>query len=546
MPPIFVPVGAFSPGGSRFGDGLAEASDVLPLWDGYYPVQAKSVESSPGAATYVTGAYGHIFPSGGGTALYIGDQLTIFAGNKTTLWTADVLGWTDVSRAGGYAVAVGAEPAGWCCASYGNDIWAANGLDIFQRRTNNAGLFANGPTSTFVPRPRFCAVVREFMLGADLSANGGGRSADEFCWSDSNDATWYDDRTGARAASLAGSKKERSRPGQITGLTGGQFGVIYKARSTHALQFTGGSDVFRLDELSPSVGVTLPGSLIHGRFADYFFGGDGFYRRVGLAPPEKISPPSIDQLFVDPRHYVATGYIHDQVFTMWQEDLLMQGFEDSRTGILFWPYAHRVISGITSTQLPLNFCICYNPDSGLWSLLSGLDLKLTIGLGIPERSTIPTSADLSGVRWFDHDAGAPRLCRFGGTNAAARLTSKRQVLSTLAGAAVSAYRIRRVLPQFSVPASASVFVGPPPATPNIQITLRLANDLHFDAQTDAAGTVVSPREDILVQASANDWGWLASVAEGSSLEVQLDIPAGGEWRSFLGLWLDAEPVTNVA
>lgn len=536
---IWVPYGAFSPGGSAYGEQSAEALNVLPLYGGLYPAREKSSAIATVVDGPMTGAFAHAFPTGIGSAAYAGDAVTLFTGSKTKLYSvASGGGFVDLSKGGAYAAAVGAEPSGWRFASFGNDVWGVNTSDIAQRRTNNTGAFADGPVSTFKPSGRFIAPVREYMVIASLS--NAGRSADEFVWSDANDATWYDDKTGSRPASLAGSKAIRSRPGQITGLTGGEYGVIYKRYSTYALQFTGGADIFRLDELSPGIGCYYPGSLIAARGADYFFGGDGFYRRSGLSAPEKISPPEIDQLFVDAARFNQRGFVHNAATTMAQEDDFLSGFEDRRTGCLFWLYAN-TYSGTANAENVL----VYNPAVDLWTRLFGFGaFDLVRGVGVPESGTGATDLNNLNVALFDWDGTQSHYCTFSGTTLSAQVRTGRIRPGLSEGASADqVISIEGALPVFTVPESDSTNVlSSAPSVPQASVTITMATEPYFEAASDADGTVVSPRSETYDRLDADFRGLFPFSIQGAWADILIVLPAGAAWRRIEGCWVNVRIV----
>lgn len=523
---ISIPFGRFAPGGSVFGTQATEAKNVLPLYGGYYPMREQTKDASV-ADIPITGAFAHVYPVGAGLATYEGDKVTVIAGTRSALYEVTAASFTNISRGAGYGVALAARPAGWRCASFGNDVWATNCYDPIQRRTNNTGAFADGVTSTRSPIARFIAPVREFMVVTDY--------ADSIYWSDINDATWFDDRTGARPASLAGSKALRSLAGQITGFTGGEFGVIYKRRSTYALQFTGGADTFRLDELSPGIGVALPGSLIKGRLADYFFGGDGFYRRTGLSAPEKISPLDIDQLFTDAGRFPGIGFRHAAITTMAQEDDLLTGFEDGRTGLLFWFYQTSTASG----TYPMTAAVVYDPATTMWTRLDGAgaaDANLIRAVSLPDTSVLATTDDNLGAIAFRVESGNSVRATFSGPTLAATLRTGR--LNKEDG---GRFKIKGAMPIFTTPESDKLT---PTATPNpvanVTVTIRVSNEPYYEIQADADGTTISPRSESYARTDANDWAVFPVNLEGYWYDVQIDIPAGSSWHSFSSCVLDME------
>jgi len=541
MSVAFIPFNAFSPGGSNFGDQLTDVRNCLPLYGSYFPLRQKSTGNQV-ADSPVLGAFAHVFPTGIGTTPYVADAATIFAGTRTKLYDTGTNPWTDLSKGGGYAAA--GEPGAWRFASFGNDIWAVNCLDATQRRTANAGNFADGIASTFKPIGRFIAPVREFMIIASLANVG--RYADEFAWSDANDATWWDDRTGTRPFSAAGQKRIGSRPGQITGFVGGEFGVLYKRRSIHALQLTGGNDIWRLDEISHGVGCALPSSLIPGEDANYFFSGRGFYSQSGLDAPQKISPPEIDQLFTDGVHFGAQGFYHSGMTAMSQEDNLMVGVEDWKTGLKFWFY--KAGFQLLPSSTPLNAGIVYDPQSQLWSRLDeqGLvnGLSFYRGIAYPENSTELTSNETVRMVFFDDDgSGNSRRCTFSGQHEQAVLQTERQVISFPDMSPTGRFQLDGVLPVFTTPSSSQwTDVPTSVSVANVSVAIRTANDPQYIQDADDDGTIISPRSETYAQADANEWGWFPHSIEGRVWDITVTIPAGSEWRNFTGLWISGKPV----
>lgn len=546
----FIPFKDFAPGGDSMGDRLADAKNVIPLFGGYHPLRAR-VNAAVVADHPILGAHVHTFPTGLGTSSYLADAARFYAGSRAKLYTVTPSAWTDVSRAAGpppYAAA--GEPAGWRFASYGDDVWACNALNTFQRHASGAATFVDGPTSTFVPKPRFCGVVREAMIVADLSANGAGFYADQFTWSDFNDATWYDDKTGTRAASVAGGslgKRIRSRPGQITGFIGGEYGRFFKRRSIHAIQLTGGNDVWRLDEISPKIGCMFPSSLIDGEDGAYFFSGRRFYRQDGQNPPEPISTPEIEALFTDGIHYGDKGFFHAAMSAPSQEDNLMVGVEDWRTGIKFWFYT----AGFTlfPSSTPLNAAVCYDPQSGAWSRLTESDLagglEFMRGVPYPENGTELSSKETVRMIFFSDDGSSnSQWSSFSGEHEAGLLETKRQSLVFDQLSPSGHYQIQAVLPVFTVPetSSWSDTVQPPVPVPAVTVAIQASNDMHFASVADADGAVINPRSAAYSQANADDWGWLSEPIAGRFFDVSLAFPAGAEWRNCQGVWVYGDPV----
>lgn len=527
MPELLIPFADFRPGAAEHGSGLLRAENALPLWESWRSLPAYAVNGATLLSTTpVLGSYIHTYPSGMATATYIGDDQTEFHGLRTSLRVYSGGAWNDVSRGGGYAAGA-AVPGGWRFASFGNDIWAANWYDVIQRRTNNAGNFANGPTSTFAPVARDLMVVREYMVAISLNQVGG--AVDEFAWSDANDATWWDDKTvAARPASLAGRKAIRSRPGQLLRGIGGEYGRLFKRRSIFALQFTGGNDTFRLDEVANGVGLYWPGSLIECRDgAARFWGGDAFYSQNGLAPPEKISPESLNSFLMDYELDTVWSYSLDRTWptSAWHEDLYMQGWQSQFNGLCFWPYRSK---GATSPGRAGRLLV-HDPGSGEWDLINlGLTanegISTLIGNPVNTASQTGVVADLLAT-YFD-GANVARL-RFDQTTSMAATFATQRFRLTPEGHVGSPPVITGVMPVFSTVASTGAPDYRLAALPaGTQIHVVVANDPNFTQQLDEDGTQISPRYESHAVSDMDDWGWFPVNLQGTWGLVVVEWPAG--------------------
>ena len=354
MATTFIPFDGWTPSGSYFGEGWNSAFNLFPAYSDWRPW--RKFISPPSTSSVVDGPmigrHVHFWSSGLGTADYLPDNPTIFAGSPAHLYEVSQFTgvFTDRSRAALYTP----NNAGWRFDSIGNDIWACNWVDPMQRRTGNAGLFANGVTSTFKPVPRFLAPVREHQVVANLNQTG--RFYDEVAWSDADDATNFDPPAGGSTSlSIAGSKRLVSIPGQITGLVGGQYGLAFKRACIFYLEYTGDTQVFRPDVLSSNVGTAFPSSIIDSRYGVFFLGPDGFYQIQGLAAPVKISPPGVDQYLTFSALYQVPPIL------TWQEDIQVEGFRFGPAPLIGWIFRYNWADHGN------NLAILFNPATNAWA-----------------------------------------------------------------------------------------------------------------------------------------------------------------------------------
>jgi hypothetical protein len=435
---VFVPFDGWSPSPGYFGEGWNAVRNLYPAYNAWRPWRKFMPAAGEVADGPMVGRHTHVWSTGAGSGAYYPDPQTIYCGSTSRLYTVDPAtgNFTNISRAAPYT----ADVAGWRFVSVGNDIWATNWIDALQRRTNNAGNFADGLTGAFKPRPRFIAVVRQHLVWANDST---GRQ-DDWGWSDADNATDMNPPTGT-STSIAGRPAPLiSVPGQITGLIGGQYGFAFKESATYYLEATGTTQVFRPEELSTTVGTIYPSSIIKTRHGVFFLGGDGFYRIAGLSEPQKISPPGIDQVLLDSAFTTFT-----YGFFTWQEDTQIFGFQ-SRT----WPIVGWVLR-LNWLEHGNSIAILHNPLTGAWALADVADPNPEEGLAarptvIVERRYAASPYDgIAALTWDGSVSKYAPLSSSGANVRAPSMALNFRPLNRESSANLAQTRIARVLPVFS-------------------------------------------------------------------------------------------------
>lgn len=544
MPEKFIPFTTFAPGSPEHGTGLLRAENVIPALGAWRPMpQMDSAGGSLVGSGPLLGGYFHIYPSGLGTGTYAGDAVTEFWGSKLNLYTYTAAGgFASVSRGGGYSAGA-LVPSEWNFVSFGNDIWAANGVDVMQRRTNNAGNFANGVTSAFVPVARYLAVVSDFLVAGYL--NQANYFADQVVWSDVGVATYFSLSDTTNPTSAAGQQRIRSRAGQLTGLVGGKFGRIFKKRSLHAMSLTGdGNSPFSFDEISGTTGTTCGKSIVECSDGFLrFWGGDAFYRQAGFSPPEKISPPSLNNLLIEANMDQVWKYAATRTAptTMYNEGLSFVGAESRQSGITFWLY---LSSGASNTVLVR--MVAHDPTSGEWGLVNlegdagagfiAAQTGLSCIMGLPVNVTdsfgltwdiVGASTDLVDSTRVVFDQLGPMQATF---------ATQRFSLAEEGALSTASPRVTGFMPV----ASRDALSGSPDynlrALPDgLTVRIIAANDPHF-VDISEGGTQVSPRSELFTRDT--DFGWWTGAVQGRWFIAEMVYPAGGfNERGFVGAYV---------
>ncbi len=235
-------------------DTVSKANNVIPLAVGYGPF--KSPVDYSGVATE---ALNNCF------AAKVNADVSIFAGGNTKLFKVSSTDLTmeDVSKSGGYT---GINR--WQFVQFGDYALASNGSEKIQYfdvnvSTDFADLAAAAPVAKYI------TVVRDFVVGANI---GAGSNPSRVNWSDINDPT---DWTAGGASQS--DFQELPDGGDITGITGGEFGIVFLEKAIVRMSYIGSPLFFQFDTISRNVGCVEGGSIAQYGGIAYFLSDDGFY-----------------------------------------------------------------------------------------------------------------------------------------------------------------------------------------------------------------------------------------------------------------------------
>jgi hypothetical protein len=235
-------------------DTVSEANNVIPLAVGYGAFKS-AVNYSGAAAEDLNNCF----------AAKVNADVSIFAGGSSKLFkvSSTDLSMEDVSKSGGYT---GINR--WQFVQFGNYTLASNGSEKIQYfdvnvSTDFADLAAAAPVAKYI------TVVRDFVVGANI---GAGTYPSRVQWSDINDATDWT----AGAASQS-DYQELPDGGDITGITGGEFGIVFLEKAIVRMSYIGSPLFFQFDTISRNVGCIEGGSIAQYGGVSYFLSDDGFY-----------------------------------------------------------------------------------------------------------------------------------------------------------------------------------------------------------------------------------------------------------------------------
>lgn len=140
------------------------------------------------------------------------------------------------------------------------------------------------------PIAKYITVVRDFVVCANVKESGN-QLQYRVQWSGLNDETTW-------TSSQATQSDYQDIPdgGQIVGIRGGEFGVIFLERAIYRMSYIGTPFVFQFDNISRNKGCVASGSLAQYQGITFFLSDDGFYLCDGQNV-QAIGAEKIDRWF---------------------------------------------------------------------------------------------------------------------------------------------------------------------------------------------------------------------------------------------------------
>lgn len=251
---------------------VTDAVNCYPVANGYAPFNGEANYSQDAGETLLTTFAGKF-----------ANTVTVFAGGPTNLYEFDASDTSlDPLTTTGYA---GIEY--WDATQFGSKMIAANGADKLQAfelgvSTEFADLDANAPAAKYV------TVVKDFVVAANVATE-----ENKVYWSDINDETDWTPGSASQADSQV-----IPDGGEITGLAGGEYGIVFMERAIYRMTYAGSPFFFQFDAISRTLGCLSPGSVAQFGGLTYFLADDGFYMCDGQTT-KNIGEEKINRWFFD-------------------------------------------------------------------------------------------------------------------------------------------------------------------------------------------------------------------------------------------------------
>jgi hypothetical protein len=251
---------------------ITDAKNCYPVANGYAPIKSEADYSDAAGANLLITFAGKF---GGASTLFAASttQIYKFDSNDASLDAATTTGYTAVE--------------GWDVTQFGAKMILANGQDKLQAWTLNSSTnFAN--LAAAAPIAKFVTVVRDFVVAAN-----DGTDTSKVYWSDINDETDWTPGAASQA-----DTQILPDGGDITGLAGGEYGLVFLERAIYRMSYAGSPFFFQFDAISRSLGCISNGSIAQYGNLTYFLADDGFYVCDGQST-KNIGTEKVNRWFFD-------------------------------------------------------------------------------------------------------------------------------------------------------------------------------------------------------------------------------------------------------
>ena len=255
---------------------LTDAKNVVSQAIGYGPFPTPVTFSTSNAAENLTSLYAAKQPDGN-TALFAAGTTKIYTvtgvGAITQVKTGMTTGTNDRVR----------------FTQFGKTVITANNAEKLQAWTlGTSTSFAD--LSATAPIAKYITVVRDFVVvGNTLETT---QQQYRVRWSALNDETDWTENVNTQS-----DYQDIPDGGQIVGIRGGEFGLIFLERAIHRMTYVGTPFIFQFDNISRGKGCMVAGSLAQYQGITFFLSDDGFYMCDGqnVTP---IGAEKVDRFFL--------------------------------------------------------------------------------------------------------------------------------------------------------------------------------------------------------------------------------------------------------
>ena len=256
---------------------LTDAKNVVSQAIGYGPFPTPVTFSTSNAAENLTSLYAAKQPNG---------DTALFAAGLSKIYTVSGVGAITQVKTGMTTSANDRVRF----TQFGKRVISCNNADRLQAWTlGTSTSFAD--LSATAPIAKFITVVRDFVVCANTLETT--QQQYRFRWSALNDETdWTED------VNTQSDYQDIPDGGQIVGIRGGEFGLVFLERAIHRMTYVGTPFIFQFDNISRGKGCMVAGSIAQYQGITFFLSDDGFYMCDGQSLTS-IGAEKVDRFFIE-------------------------------------------------------------------------------------------------------------------------------------------------------------------------------------------------------------------------------------------------------
>jgi hypothetical protein len=321
------------------------------------------------------------------------NQNWIFFGNKTKLSVIDDN--TNLTEDLGVTFGQNLYPQAWDFASFGEEVYFTNYADrpyYWKPATPTTLSFSHtggdvvGSIADF--KYKYVAAVGDHLVVANV--NHSSYESFTVCFSHFNNPQSF---SAGDIGNQSDFQNLTDTPGPITGLLGGEYGLVFKRNSIYRMSYVGPDVIFRFDLISDNIGTPYNNSIVKVGDNVYFYSESGFYVMPGGGPPQKISDGKVTKFLTDAEFETYAVNSNKHPITL-VNDIDVQGTYDQRSQLAWWLYRSKnaAYDGTNETWNS-DYIIVYNPTENRWSIIKQEDLQAANQTG----ETITTTTDFTTI-----------------------------------------------------------------------------------------------------------------------------------------------------
>jgi len=255
---------------------LTDAKNVVSQAIGYGPFPTPVTFSTSNAAEDLTSLYAAKQPNG---------DTALFAAGASKIYTVSGVGGITQVKTG---MTTGANDR-VRFTQFGKTVISTNNAEKLQAWTlGTSTSFAD--LSATAPIAKFITVVRDFVVCANTLETT--QQQYRVRWSAINNETdWTED------VNTQSDYQDIPDGGQIVGIRGGEFGLVFLERAIHRMSYVGTPFIFQFDNISRGKGCMVSGSIAQYQGVTFFLSDDGFYMCDGQNVTT-IGAEKVDRFFL--------------------------------------------------------------------------------------------------------------------------------------------------------------------------------------------------------------------------------------------------------